>query len=73
MDFILRLKYNIYNLETYFFSGGGTVETLSEGRLGYVHIRGMDSQSFRELFDKALGKLHKKEALIVDTRFNGGG
>jgi len=49
------------------------VERLSEGRLGYVHIRGMDSRSFRELFDKALGKLHKKEALIVDTRFNGGG
>jgi len=50
-----------------------SVETLSEGRLGYVHIRGMDSYSFRELFDKALGKLNKKEALIIDTRFNGGG
>lgn len=50
-----------------------SVEKLSEGRLGYVHIRGMDSYSFRVLFDKALGKLHKKEALIIDTRFNGGG
>lgn len=50
-----------------------TVEKFSEGRLGYVHIEGMNSGSFRELFDKALGKLHKKEALIVDTRFNGGG
>jgi tricorn protease len=49
------------------------VDKLSDGRLGYVHIQGMNSGSFRELFDKALGKLHKKEALIVDTRFNGGG
>jgi tricorn protease len=50
-----------------------TVDELSGGRLGYVHIAGMNSGSFRELFDKALGELHKKEALIVDTRFNGGG
>jgi len=49
------------------------VDELSNGQLGYVHIRGMDSRSFRELFDKALGKLHKKKALIIDTRFNGGG
>jgi C-terminal processing protease CtpA/Prc len=49
------------------------VEKLSGGRLGYVHVSGMDSESFREVFDKALGKLNKKEALIVDTRFNGGG
>lgn len=49
------------------------VDKLSGGRIGYVHVRGMDSGSFREVFDKALGKLNKKEALIVDTRFNGGG
>lgn len=50
-----------------------TVEELSGGKVAYVHITGMDSRSFRELFDKALGKYHKAEALIVDTRFNGGG
>ena len=50
-----------------------TVEKLSGGTLGYVHIRGMNSASFRVLFDKALGELHTKKALIVDTRFNGGG
>jgi tricorn protease len=26
-----------------------------------------------QLFDRALGKLHTKEALVIDTRFNGGG
>ena len=49
------------------------VERLSGGRVGYVHIEGMDSPSFRELYSKALGKYRKAEALIVDTRHNGGG
>lgn len=50
-----------------------TVDELSGGKLGYVHVKGMNSSSFRDLFDRALGQLHKKEALIIDTRFNGGG
>lgn len=49
------------------------VDSLSNGKLGYNHIEGMDSESFRKLFDRALGKLNQKDALIVDTRFNGGG
>lgn len=49
------------------------VEKLSGGRLGYVHVAGMNSESFRQVFEKALGKYNNKEALIVDTRFNGGG
>ncbi|MCG8579018.1 MAG: S41 family peptidase, partial [Bacteroidales bacterium] len=48
-------------------------ERLSGGRLGYVHVRGMDSPSFREFYSEVLGRNHDKEALIVDTRFNGGG
>ncbi len=49
------------------------VQRLSKGKLGYVHVRGMDSESFREVYSKALGEYNTKEALIVDTRFNGGG
>ena len=49
------------------------VDSLSNGKVGYVHIESMNSESFRKLFDKALGKLNQKQALIVDTRFNGGG
>ena len=49
------------------------VDSLSNGRVGYVHVQGMDSPSFREVFSKALGKYRNCEALIVDTRFNGGG
>ena len=49
------------------------VEKLSGGRVGYVHVQGMNSPSFREVFSKALGKYRTCEALIVDTRHNGGG
>ena len=49
------------------------VERLSGGRIGYVHVQGMDSPSFREVYSKALGKYRGCEALIVDTRHNGGG
>lgn len=48
-------------------------DSLSDGQIGYVHVRGMNSESFRELYSKALGKFNNKKALIVDTRFNGGG
>jgi len=49
------------------------VHKLSGGRLGYVHVRGMDDESFRQTYADALGIEAGKEALIVDTRFNGGG
>ena len=49
------------------------VEQLSGGKIGYVHVEGMDSKSFREVYSKALGKYRTCDALIVDTRHNGGG
>lgn len=49
------------------------VSRLSGGKVGYVHVEGMNDASFREVFDVVLGKNMEKEALIVDTRFNGGG
>ena len=48
-------------------------ERLSDGHIGYIHVRSMSSRSFREFYSEALGRNHDKEALIVDTRFNGGG
>lgn len=48
-------------------------EELSQGRIGYVHVRGMNSSSFRDVFSEILGRNFKKEAIIVDTRYNGGG
>ena len=49
------------------------VEELSGGKVGYVHVRGMNSPSFREVYSRALGKYRNCDALIVDTRHNGGG
>ncbi len=49
------------------------VTRLSGGKLGYVHVRGMNDPSMRDVFEDALGKHISANALIVDTRFNGGG
>jgi tricorn protease len=49
------------------------VDRLSGGRLGYVHVRSMDDKSYRNTFSELLGRDSGKEAVIVDTRFNGGG
>ncbi|MBS1492678.1 MAG: PD40 domain-containing protein [Bacteroidetes bacterium] len=48
-------------------------DSLSNGRLGYVHVRSMSDPSFRDVFDKVIGEYQGKEGLVVDTRFNGGG
>ena len=49
------------------------VKKLSGGRIGYVHVEGMDSESFRRVYSDILGKYRTCEAMIVDTRHNGGG
>lgn len=49
------------------------VERLSDGKVGYVHVRGMNDESYRTVVDDVLGRNSGKQALIVDTRFNGGG
>lgn len=49
------------------------VERLSKGRLGYVHVRAMNDPSMRTVMDEVLGRDVDKEAVVVDTRYNGGG
>lgn len=49
------------------------VDSISDGRIGYVHVKGMDGSSFQNVYDKLLGKYRNHEAVVVDTRFNGGG
>jgi C-terminal processing protease CtpA/Prc len=49
------------------------VDSLSGGTIGYVHVREMNDASMRVVFEEALGRNIEKKALIVDTRFNGGG
>ena len=49
------------------------VDELSGGKIGYVHVKGMNSESFREVYSELLGRCRNNEAVIVDTRHNGGG
>ncbi|MFN5094598.1 MAG: S41 family peptidase, partial [Ignavibacteria bacterium] len=49
------------------------VDSLSKGKVGYVHVRGMNSESFREAYSEVLGRHADKVGIIIDTRFNGGG
>ena len=49
------------------------VDKLSDGKVGYVHIQGMNDGSYRTTIDEVMGRNKNKQALIVDTRFNGGG
>ncbi|MCB1052634.1 MAG: PD40 domain-containing protein, partial [Acidobacteria bacterium] len=48
-------------------------EKLSDGKLGYVHVRSMSDPSYRTVIEEVLGRSAQKQALVVDTRFNGGG
>ena len=50
------------------------VDSLSGGQLAYVHVKEMDSQSFRTVYRELLNdKNRNRKAVIVDERHNGGG
>jgi tricorn protease len=49
-----------------------TVDKLSNGRIGYLHIQAMNQPSLRK-FEKEIRENRNKEALIIDQRWNGGG
>ena len=50
------------------------VDSVSKGRIAYVHVKAMDSESFRTVYSELLSdKNRNKDAVIVDERHNGGG
>ncbi|MCR9153797.1 MAG: S41 family peptidase [Bacteroidetes bacterium] len=49
------------------------VEKYSKGRLGYIHIRGMDMQSFERFERELMASGYGKDGIVIDVRFNGGG
>jgi len=63
-----RLKYNDWRQKN-----ADQVAEMSNGRIGYIHIQGMDQPSLdvfeRDLYAAAEGK----EGLLIDVRNNGGG
>ena len=50
------------------------VDSLSGGRVAYVHLKSMNSENFRKVYSELLSdKNRNREAVIVDERGNGGG
>lgn len=49
------------------------VEKLSEGRLGYLHVKGMNMPSFYKFEEELYAAGAGKEGLVIDVRENGGG
>jgi len=49
------------------------VDKLSGGKIGYAHIRSMGDAAFRDFYSEVLGRNTDKQAIVIDTRFNGGG
>lgn len=62
----LRYRAWVYANEFY-------VHRVSGGRLGYVHIREMDYDSYQQFLADLDAETHSKEGVVVDARFNGGG
>ncbi|MTI30365.1 PDZ domain-containing protein [Cytophagales bacterium RKSG123] len=49
------------------------VEKYSNGRLGYIHIQGMNMPSFERFERELTASGYGKEGIVIDVRFNGGG
>lgn len=49
------------------------VDSISNGKIGYIHIQGMNTESFNNAYERLLGKYRACDAVVVDTRHNGGG
>jgi len=49
------------------------VHKLSEGKLGYVHIEGMDDPSLRHFKHHLGDDAQGRQGIVIDVRFNGGG
>lgn len=50
-----------------------SVEEASDGKLGYLHIRAMDMNSFYEFERQLYNVGYGREGLVIDVRDNGGG
>ena len=50
------------------------VDSISGGRIAYVHVKAMNSESFRKVYEELLSENNRaRDAVVVDERHNGGG
>jgi C-terminal processing protease CtpA/Prc len=62
----LRYRAWVYANEAY-------VHRVSGGRLGYVHIRRMDEESYQQFLTDLDSEAYSKAGVVIDVRFNPGG
>jgi len=62
----LRYRDWVYTNEAY-------VHRVSNGRLGYVHIREMSYRAYQQFLADLDTETHGKQGIVLDVRFNGGG
>ncbi|PQJ79308.1 S41 family peptidase [Polaribacter porphyrae] len=49
------------------------VDKFSNGKLGYIHIQGMNAPSFERFERELKASGYGKEGIVIDVRYNGGG
>jgi tricorn protease len=69
---ILPAAFNNLRYERWVKERRATVDKLSGGRVGYLHIQAMDQASLAK-FKKELAEFRHKDGLVIDERWNGGG
>jgi Tol biopolymer transport system component/C-terminal processing protease CtpA/Prc len=65
--------YNDLRYRAWVHYNEGYVHQISEGRLGYVHIRAMSYEAYLQFLADLDAEAHGKQGIVVDLRFNGGG
>lgn len=65
-------EYN-HRYEAWVMRNRAIVDSLSNGQLAYLHIRGMNQASLERFEQELVNVAEKKKGAIVDVRFNGGG
>jgi Tol biopolymer transport system component/C-terminal processing protease CtpA/Prc len=66
-------QYDDLRYRAWVYANEGYVHGVSDGRLGYVHIRRMDYASYQRFLADLDAEAYTKEGIVVDTRYNGGG
>ena len=74
-DVIVRTSSSLRTLqyEAWVDSRRELVEKYSNGQLGYIHIRGMNSPSFESFERELKASGYGKKGIVIDIRYNGGG
>ncbi len=68
-----RTKVGTLMYERWVATNAAKVDTESGGKLGYIHIPGMDEAGLEQFVRALYSDSFDKEGIVVDVRFNGGG